>query len=121
MDEAAFIYRNRSNDQFYDASTGAMRGGADRVIAYTHGLLCVLDREAKIAIPVSRWKLAQIGLVCVLTAIRGKGAAIRSVEPVPIVTPPPLPEALPAPPPEVTESPEARWERLLQGMRDLSP
>ena len=118
MEEAAYIYSNRSNEGFYDVSTGERHGGPDKVIAYSHGLFCVLDREAKITIPVSRWRLAKIGLVCVLTALRGKGAAIRSVEPAPLATPPP--DALPAPPPEVTESPEERWDRLMQEMRGLS-
>jgi hypothetical protein len=120
MDDAVFIYRNRANERFYDASTGETRRGPDKVIAYVNGFLCALDRETKIVIPVSRWKLAEIGLVCVLTALRGKGAAARSAEPVPLAAPPPQPEALAAPPPEATESSEARWERLLQEMRDLS-
>ena len=118
MDDAVFIYRNRSNERFYDASTGEMRGGPDKVIAYVNGFLCALDRETKIVIPVSRWKLAEIGLGCVWAALKGKGAAARSVELVPIATPPP--EALPAPPSEAAESPEERWERLMQEMRDLS-
>jgi hypothetical protein len=120
MDDAVFIYRNRPKERFYDASTGEMRGGPDKVIAYVNGFLCALDREAKIVIPVSRWKLAEIGLVCVLAALRGKGAAARSVEPMPLATPPPQPESLPGPPAEATESSEARWERLMQEMRDLS-
>ena len=120
MDEPIFLYRNRPDAQFYDASTGEMRGGPDKVIAYVNGFLCALDRETKIVIPVSRWKLAEIGLVCVLTALRGKGAAARSVEPEPLAATPPQPEALPGPPPEATESAEARWERLMQEMRDLS-
>ena len=115
--EAAFIYRNRSKDRFFDASTGEMRGGPDKVIAYINGFLCAMDHDAKIAFPVSRWKLARIGLGCVLTALRGKGAATRSVKPAPAKPPP---EALAGPPPEVTESPEDRWERLMQEMRDLS-
>jgi hypothetical protein len=115
--EAAFIYRNRPKDRFYDASTGEMRGGPDKVIAYVNGFLCAMDHEAKIAFPVSRWKLAEIGLGCVLTALSGKGAATRSVEPAPAK---PAPEALAGPSPEAAESPEARWERLLQELRDLS-
>jgi hypothetical protein len=120
MDDTVFIYRNRSNERFYDASTGEMRGGPDKVIAYVNGFLCALDRDTKIVIPVSRWKLAEMGLVCILAALRGKGAATRSVEPAPAVTPPPQLEAIAGPPPEATESSEARWERLLQEMRDLS-
>ena len=114
--DAAFIYRNRPKDRFYDASTGEMRGGPDKVIAYVNGFLCAMDRDAKIAFPVSRWKLAGIGLGCVLTAIRGKGAAARPVAPVPAKPPR---EELPAPPPEATESPEERWEHLMQELRDL--
>jgi hypothetical protein len=118
MDDVAFIFRDRPDGRFYDASTGEMRGGPDKVIVYINGILCAMDRETKIAIPVSRWKLAEIGLACFLTALRGRGAAIRSVEP---VAPPKLiPEALPGPLPEATESPEDRWERLMQEMRDLS-
>jgi hypothetical protein len=115
--EAAFIYRNRPKDRFFDASTGEMRGGPDKVIAYVNGFLCAMDHDAKIAFPVSRWKLARIGLSCVLTALRGKGAAARPVAPVPAK---PSPEALPGPPPEPAESPEAKWERLMQEMSDLA-
>jgi hypothetical protein len=120
MDDAVFIYRNRSDARFYDASTGEMRGGPDQVIVYLDGVLCAMDHETKIAIPVSRWKLAEIGLACFLTALKGKGAATRSVEPVP--RPKLIPEALPEPPSEAAdwESSEARWERLMQEMRDLS-
>jgi hypothetical protein len=114
---AVFIYRDRPDDRFYDASTGEMRGGPDKAIVYLNGFLFALDRKAKIAIPVSRWKLAEIGLGCVLAALKGKGSAARSVEP--MHAKPPR-QALPEPPPEATESPEARWERLMQEMRDLS-
>ena len=31
-----------------------------------------MDREAKIIIPVSRWKLAEIGLACFWRRLRGK-------------------------------------------------
>jgi hypothetical protein len=113
--DAVVIYRDRPDDRFYDVSTGETRGGPDKVIAYANGFLFTMDRDAKIAIPVSRWKLAEIGLGCVLAALKGKGSAPRSV---PLATPPP--DALPAPPPEATESPEERWERLMQEMRDLS-
>ena len=131
--EAKFIYRNRSDVGFFDASTRKMRGGPDKVIVYIDGLLCAMDREAKIVIPVSRWKLAEIGLACFLAALKGKGAALRSLEVVPVPEPPP---ALPEPAdehllrsldderasPEAShqESSEARWERLIREMRDLS-
>jgi hypothetical protein len=105
--DAAIIYRD-------DAAAGGTHGGPDRVLAYVNGLLCAMDREAKIVIPVSRWKLAEIGLACFWTALRGKGAPVRSVEPVPTE------EALPGQPPEATESPEDQWERLMQEMRDLA-
>jgi len=131
--EAQFIYRNRSDDPFYDASAREMRGGPDKVIVYIDGILCAMDREAKITIPVSRWKLMEIGLACFLAALKGKGAASRSLEPVPL----PPTEALPEPAddhllrslddderasPEAShqESSEARWERLIREMRDLS-
>jgi hypothetical protein len=115
--DAVFIYRDRPDDRFYDVSTGEMRGGPDKAIVYLNGFLFALDRKAKIAIPVSRWKLAEIGLGCVLAALKGKGSAARSVER--MHAKPPR-QALPEPPPEATESPEARWERLMQEMRDLS-
>lgn len=92
--EARFIYRNRSDARFYDASAGEMRGGADKVIVYVNGVLCAMDRESKITIPVSRWKLAEIGLACFWAALKGKGAVPRSLESVPVPEPPPaLPEA----------------------------
>jgi len=131
--EARFIYRNRSDARFYDASKGEMRGGPDQVIVYIDGLLCAMDRDAKIIIPVSRWKLAEIGLACFLAALKGKGAAPRSLEVVPVPEPPP---ALPEPAdehllrsldderasPEAShqESSESQWERLMREMRDLS-
>jgi hypothetical protein len=91
--KARFIYRNRSDAPFHDASKGEMRGGPDKVIVYIDGLLCAMDREAKIVIPVSRWKLVEIGLACFLAALKGKGAAPRSLEAVPVPEPPPaLPE-----------------------------
>jgi hypothetical protein len=131
--EARFIYRNRSDARFYDASKEEMRGGPDQVIVYIDGLLCAMDRDAKIIIPVSRWELAEIGFACFLAALKGKGAAPRSLEAVPVPEPPP---ALPEPAdehllrsldderasPEAShqESSEARWERLIREMRDLS-
>jgi hypothetical protein len=131
--KARFIYRNRSDARCHDASEGEMRGGPDKVIVYIDGLLCAMDRDAKIIIPMSRWKLAEIGLACFLAALKGKGAAPRSLEAVPVPEPPP---ALPEPAdehllrsldderasPEAShqESSEARWERLIREMRDLS-
>src|SRR5271154_3285564 len=131
--EARFIYRNRLDARFYDASTGEMRGGPDKVIVYINGVLCAMDREAKIAIPVSRWKLMEIGAACFLAALKVKGAASSSLESG-------VPEPRPAPPEAIDEhlsrslddderaSPEAthqgssepEWERLIREMRDLS-
>ena len=131
--EAQFIYRNRSDDPFYDASAREMRGGPDKVIVYIDGILCAMDREAKITIPVSRWKLMEIGLACFLAALKAKGAAPSWLESVPVPEPPPaLPEAVDEhllrsldderASPETThqESSEAQWERLIREMRDLS-
>ena len=73
--EARFIYRNRSDVAFYDASTQEMRGGPDKVIVYVNGVLCAMDREARIVIPVSRWKLMEIGVACFLAALKAKGSA----------------------------------------------
>src|SRR5277367_5969614 len=78
--EPRFIYQNRSDTRFLDASTGEMRGGPDKVIVYFNGVLCAMDREAKIIIPVSRWKLAEIGFACFLAALKPKGTAPRSPE-----------------------------------------
>src|SRR5215467_2447450 len=64
MDDAIFIYRNRSEERFYDANTQRMQGGPDKVIVYINGVLCAMDHEARIIIPVSRWKLAEIGWAC---------------------------------------------------------
>jgi hypothetical protein len=62
MDDALFIYRNSSGPRFCDPATQQMRGGTEKVIVYVNGVLCAMDREAKIiTIPVSRWKLAEIG------------------------------------------------------------
>ena len=120
MDDAIFIYRNRSDGRFYDASSQRMQGGPDKVIVYINGVLCAMDREAKITIPVSRWKLAEIGLACFMAALKGKGVPPRlvSVEQLPEAEP----EALLEQPPEayVEEPPEDQWERLMKEIRDLS-
>jgi hypothetical protein len=120
MDGAIFIYRNRSDARFYDASTRQVHGGPDKVIVYINGVLCAMDREARIAIPVSRWKLAEIGLACVLAALRGKGVAPRRLEPAPLPESPP--EALLDASSEAKDGDgvEAQWERLMKEMRDLS-
>jgi len=119
MDDAVFLYRNRPDARFYDASTQEIRGGPDKVIVYLDGVLCAMDRETKITIPISRWKLAEIGLVCFWTALRGRSRGNRPVEPVRL--PEPSPEALPDPsPPAVRQNPEDPWERLMREMRDLS-
>jgi len=138
--DARFIYRNRLDARFYDASKGEMRGGPDKVIVYVDGVLCAMDREAKIIIPVSRWKLAEIGFACFLAALKGKRAASRSLEPAAM----PLrdvelamengdeishhdeyigrEEELPERAPEAThqESSEAEWEHLIREIRNLS-
>ena len=120
MDDAIFIYRNRSEERFYDASTQRMQGGPDKVIVYINGVLCAMDREARITIPVSRWKLAEIGLACFMAALKGKGLAPRQIEVRPL--PEAEPEALLERPPEanVEEPPEDQWERLMKEIRDLS-
>ena len=120
MDDATFIYRNRSDDRFYDASTQQMHGGPDKVIVYINGVLCAMDREAKIIIPVSRWKLAEIGLACFMAAIKGKGVAPRQLETERLPKSPP--EALLEPPSEAEDeqTPEVQWERLMKEIRDLS-
>lgn len=122
MMEPRFIYRNRSDTQFYDASSGEMRGGPDKVIVYLPGVICAMDRQAKIAIPVSRWELMEIGLACCFAALKGNGAANSSIEPVPLPLSEQAPEGLPEPPPETTskESSEDPWDRLMRDMRDLS-
>jgi hypothetical protein len=140
MDDALFIYRNSSGPRFCDPATQQMRGGTEKVIVYVNGVLCAMDREAKITIPVSRWKLAEIGLGCFLAALKGKRAtpraleakgkraAPRSLEARPLPESPPEtfptcpPETILAPPRQVTEqeSSETQWERLIQEMRDLS-
>ena len=119
MDDAIFIYRNRSDERFYDANTQRMQGGPDKVIVYVNGVLCAMDHEARIIIPVSRWKLAEIGWACFRAAVKRKGVAPRRVE----VVPPSesQPEAiLELPPEEDEESPEDQWERLMTEIRDLS-
>jgi hypothetical protein len=136
--DAAIIYQNGRDVRYYDAFTREMRGGPDKIIAYINGAVCAVDRErgAKIAIPVSRWKLMGIGLACFLAALKGKGAAPRLLEPVSLPEPPPeafaqplpdaltepLSEALAEPLPEAVDrkSPEQEWERLMKEMRDLS-
>jgi hypothetical protein len=129
--EARFIYRNRSDVGFYDASTREMRGGPDKVIVYVNGVLCAMDRKARIVIPASRWNLMKIGVACFLAAL--KGAQPSSLESVPDAEPPlALPEAAAehlglddhdrraSPEAFYEESAEAQWERLIQEMQSLS-
>ncbi|MBV9459827.1 MAG: hypothetical protein JO141_20250 [Bradyrhizobium sp.] len=124
MDDAIFIYRNRSEERFYDANTQRMQGGPGKVIVYLNGVLCAMDHDARIIIPVSRWKLAEIGLACFRAALKGKAVAPRRLEAVP--PPETQPQALLELPEEeveveqVEESPEAKWERLMKEIRDLS-
>jgi hypothetical protein len=120
MDDAFFIYRNRSDERFYDANTQRMQGGPDKVIVYINGVLCAMDHDAKIIIPVSRWKLAEIGLACFRAALKGKAVAPRRLEAeAPSES---QSEALLQLPAEVEdeETPEDQWERLMKDMRDLS-
>jgi hypothetical protein len=92
-----------------------MRGGPDKVIVYVDGVLCAMDRETRITIPISRWKLAEIGLACFWAALRGKAATADSVEPVqPLVLPEIAPEIMDR------ENHESQWERLMKEMGDLS-
>jgi len=120
--DAAIIYQNGRDVRYYDAFKREMRGGPDKIIAYVNGALYAVDREqgTKIAIPVSRWKLIEIGFACFLAALKGKGAAPRLLEPAPLPELPP--EALAEPPPEAIDlkGPEEEWERLMKEMRDLS-
>ena len=138
MDDALFIYRNSSGRRFCDPPTQQMRGGTEKVIVYVNGVLCAMDREAKITIPASRWKLAEIGLGCFFAALKGKRATPRALgttlaaprslearalsESAPETFPACASETIPAPPRQVTEQDrtETQWERLIQEMRDLS-
>lgn len=122
MDDAFFIYRNRSDERFYDANTQRMQGGPDKVIVYINGVLCAMDRKARIIIPVSRWKLAGIGMACFMAALKGRAVASRGIEVVPLAESPAQPEALFEPDPKANdeETPEAQWERLMKEIRDLA-
>jgi len=120
--EPRFIYKSRSDDRIYDAATGEMRGGPDKVIVYLDGVLCTMDHDSKIAIRVSRWKLMEIGLACCLAALKGNRAVDYSDEPLPLAAPPEItmeqpPEPLAVAPPKRSEDP---WDRLMREMRDLS-
>ena len=120
MDDAIFIYRNRGDERFFDASTRRMQGGPDKVIVYVNGVLCAMDREARITIPVSRWKLAEIGLACFVAALKGNAVAPRGRKAE--VIPEAEPEVFLEVPPDAMEPepPEDPWDRLMKDMRDLS-
>jgi hypothetical protein len=81
-----------------------------------------MDHEARIVIPVSRWKLAEIGWACFRAAISGKAMMPRQLHAESISEPPPMPEAPLEPPAEAKreETPEDQWERLMTEIRDLS-
>jgi hypothetical protein len=69
------IYRDRPDNPHYNSRTGSFEnfGGCRKMIAYTSsGFLCVLDHErgAEVIIPVSRWKLVDIGLTCIWAAFK---------------------------------------------------
>jgi hypothetical protein len=69
------IYQDKPDNWQHHAPTQEMRnyGGATKKIIYINGALCVLDNEpgARLAIiPLSRWKLAQTGLNCIMAALR---------------------------------------------------
>jgi hypothetical protein len=121
-----FIYRNRSDDRIFDAASGEMRGGPDKVIVYLDGVLCAMDHEAKIAIRVSRWKLMEIGLACCFAALKGNRAAVQSDEPLPLSAPEPPADlsagAVESSDPRAHTKPrhEDHWERLMRDLRDLS-
>jgi hypothetical protein len=67
-------YQDRPDNLHYNARTQWLEnlGGPRRMIAYVGGVLYALDRErgAKIDFPVSRWKLVEIGLSCIVAAIK---------------------------------------------------
>ena len=69
------IYQDKPDDWQWHASTQQLRnyGDASKKVVYANGVLCILDKEpeARLAIiPVSRWKLAVIGLSCIMAALR---------------------------------------------------
>ncbi len=67
------IYQDRPDNWHYYPRTQSFKNpdGPRKMIAYTAGVLYVLDHElgAKIDFPVSRWKLVEIGLSCIIAAI----------------------------------------------------
>jgi type IV secretory pathway TrbD component len=122
-----FIYRARSVERFYDAETGEMGGGSDKVIVYLNGVLCAMDHESRIAIRVSRWKLFEIGLACCIAALRRSRATAQSDEPLPLSVPGSLAEEDLEQGPSEDESsdpaaprPGDQWDRLMCELRDLS-
>jgi hypothetical protein len=67
------IYQDKADHWQWHASTQEMRNdsGATKKIIYANGALCLLDidSEARLAIiPLSRWKLVEIGLNCIMAA-----------------------------------------------------
>ena len=119
--EPRFIYKNRSVDPFYDAETGEMRGGPDKVIVYLNGVLCAMDHQSKIAIRVSRWKLLEIGLACCFAAIKGNRGGAHLDEPLPLSAPePPAEELDPLADTTSEDRSEDQWDRLMCELRDLS-
>jgi hypothetical protein len=86
-----------------------------------------MDHEARIIIPVSRWKLAEIGWACFRAAIKGKAVAPRSLEAEQLPETERPADAFLEPPLEARnlearkeEGPEDQWERLMTEIRDLS-
>ena len=118
--EPRFIYMNRSVERFYDAETGEMRGGPDKVIVYLNGVLCAMDHESKIAIRVSRWKLMEIGLACCFAALKGNRGGAHLDEPLPLSAREPPPELEPLADATPEDRSEDQWDRLMRELRDLS-
>jgi hypothetical protein len=69
------IYQDKPDNWEYHAPTQEMRnyGGSSKKLVYVDGALCALDHEQGarvVIIPVSRWKLAEIGLSCIMAALK---------------------------------------------------
>jgi hypothetical protein len=69
------IYQDKPDNWQYHAPTQELRnyGGSRKKLFYVNGALCAFDHEQGVKvfiIPVSRWKLVEIGLSCIMAALK---------------------------------------------------
>lgn len=70
------IYQDRPDRWRYSPDNPDAGDGPEKIMFFTGGVLYVIDHQQRmrVDIPVSRWKLIEIGLGCILAACKSPGA-----------------------------------------------